>query len=74
MAKALISIDYIVDFVANEGKLTGAAGSGDFWSHCPSDRGKALIEATISSLLLMLMMNDAFHPESAPSHFIISKD
>ncbi len=24
MAKALISIDYTVDFVANEGKLTGA--------------------------------------------------
>ena len=36
MAKALISIDYTVDFVADEGKLT-AGSPKPFLRHCSGD-------------------------------------
>ena len=74
MAKALISIDYTVDFVADEGKLTAGAPAQAISeaiaqvTEAAFDRGDYIFFAIDAH-----DENDAFHPESKlfPPHNII---
>ena len=55
MTKALISIDYTEDFVADSGKLTAGAPAQAISDAISKVTRLALNEETTSSLLLMLM-------------------
>ena len=73
MAKALISIDYTVDFVADEGKLTAGAPAQAI-SEAIAQVTKAAFERGdyIFFAIDAHDENDAFHPESKlfPPHNI----
>ena len=74
MTKALISIDYTEDFVADSGKLTAGAPAQAISDAISKVTRLALNAEITSSLPLMLMKkNDCFHPESKlfPPHNLI---
>ncbi len=60
MTKALISIDYTEDFVADSGKLTAGAPAQAISDAISKVTRLAFDEEIISSLLLMLMKKTIF--------------
>lgn len=75
MAKALISIDYTYDFVADDGKLTAGKPAQAIEDDIVRVTKEAMKLETISSLPLMLMMKVMiFIQKQNCSHRIISRE
>lgn len=75
MTKALISIDYTVDFVADDGKLTAGAPAQAISEAIAQVTGQLLSEEIISFLQLMPMTKEILSTRKVNSfHRTISKE